>query len=176
MGNINNSNTVHMKFFALIAIAAADPICADLEADEYVEDTCLCAGDDPDAKDADCPAEPEEEVVEEDEEVVEDEGDEEDDGDISLDDLGCESADDCGEDEICATTDIDEVDTEHELYDETTDELTQALFPLSLCTTQEECDAAAEEEQEDSPYTISISCGATKLVASFAALALASAM
>merc|ERR1711981_1317251 len=122
MGIIINSkihNTVHMKFFALIAIAAADPICADLEADEYVEDTCLCAGDDPDAKDADCPAEPEEEVVDE----------EEGDGG-SLDDLGCESADDCGEDEICATTDIDEVDTEHELYDETTDELTQALFPL----------------------------------------------
>merc|ERR1712036_35596 len=168
----------HMKFFALIAIAAADPICADLEGDDYVEDTCLCAGDDPDAKDVDCPAdevEEEEEVVEGDEvEGDEEEGDEEEGG--SLDDLGCESADDCGEDEICATTDIDEVDTEHELYDETTDELTQALFPLSLCTTMEECDAAAEEEQEDSPYTLSISCGATKLVASFAALALASAM
>ena len=169
-----------MKFFALIAIAAADPICADLEGADYVEETCLCAGEDEEAKDVDCPAaegEGDEEEGDE-EEGDEEEGDEEegDEEEGGLDDLGCESADDCGEDEICATTDIDEVDTEHELYDETTDELTQALFPLSLCTTMEECEAAMEEEQEDSPYTISISCGATKLVASFAALALASAM
>ena len=171
-----------MKFFALIAIAAADPTCADLEAESYVEEACLCQGDDEEAKDEDCPVVEGGEGDEEGEEGDEEEGDEEEgdeeegDGDVSLDDLGCESADDCGEDEICATTDIDEVDTEHELYDETTDELTQALFPLSLCTTMEECEAAMEEEQEDSPYTISISCGATKLVASFAALALASAM
>merc|ERR1712230_74356 len=89
---------------------------------------------------------------------------------------GCESAEDCeGEDQICATTDIDSVDEAHADYDADEYALVEGLFPLSVCITQEECDTAvADAEAEDLPYTLSVSCGATKLVASFAALALAS--
>ena len=97
-------------------------------------------------------------------------------GDAGLADLGCESAEDCGEEEICATTSIESTDAEHADYDEAADEIMQALMPLSMCMSAEDCTAAGEEEADDSPYTIAISCGATKLVASFAALALASAM
>jgi len=42
--------------------------------------------------------------------------------------------------------------------------------------TQEECEEAAAAEQEDTPYTFGISCYATKLVASFAALAIATSI
>ena len=52
-----------------------------------------------------------------------------------------------------------------------------ALLPLSACVDAEECYRAAEDlNNEDSPYTFEVTCEATKLVASFAALALASAM
>jgi len=77
---------------------------------------------------------------------------------------------------VCATTAIDATDDMHADYDADADVLVQALFPLSVCATQEECDEAAAAEQEDTPYTYSVSCGATKLVASFAALAIAAAM
>ena len=90
--------------------------------------------------------------------------------------LGCESAEDCDEEMVCATTTLESTDTEHDDFDEATDAITQEMFPISLCVTQEVCDEMAGEEQEDSPYTVAISCGATKLVAGFAALALASAM
>ena len=106
--------------------------------------------------------------------------DEEDDGD---DDGGsglpesCTSADDCEEGEVCATSEITDTDTEHADYSEEADEIMNALMPLSACVDAEECETAAEDlNTEDSPYTFEVSCGATKLVASFAALALASAM
>merc|ERR1719183_542217 len=134
--------------------ACAAPAAADDSADDAADDA---AADDAAADDA------------------ADDADADDAGDIDLG-LGCESAEDCDEELICATTTLESTDTEHESYDEATDAITQEMFPISLCVTQEACDEMAGEEQEDSPYTVAISCGATKLVAGFAALALASAM
>ena len=95
--------------------------------------------------------------------------------DVDLDDLTCDTADDCdGDDEVCATTEITDVDVDHADYEEGVVE-----GSISLCMTADACESAAtaaDELAEDGPYQGSVSCGATKLVAGFAALALASAM
>merc|ERR1712010_285193 len=91
----------------------------------------------------------------------------------------CETAEDCGEGEICASGDLVSSDEEHADFDADELAIYEALFPLNVCMSQEDCDAEAasiEEDNADAAYEFSMSCGATKLVASFAALALASAM
>lgn len=77
------------------------------------------------------------------------------------------------------TSTLDSTDKDHADFDADLDAAMTSMLDdagsISMCGTQEACDKAiADAEAEDSPYTYTISCGATKLVASFAALALAS--
>lgn len=80
-----------------------------------------------------------------------------------------------GEDEVCMTVSIAETDdTVEGFVAETAD-----AYPASECTTQANCDTkVSDTEGQDTSggYTFEVSCGAAKLVVSFAALALASAM
>merc|ERR1712226_1101877 len=79
------------------------------------------------------------------------EGDDGDAGDADLSSLSCETAED--------------------------EEIATSFLPLKACITSADCEqAVADAGESEEFYKLSVSCGATKLVAGFAALALASAM
>merc|ERR1712230_142443 len=96
--------------------------------------------------------------------------------DAALESLTCESADDCeGEGMVCMETSLDSVDQEHADWTAEAEELATALLPLKACMDSAACEEAATAAGEDESFVkLAISCGATKLVAGFAALALAS--
>merc|ERR1711939_1028859 len=98
--------------------------------------------------------------------------------DNSLSSLACESAEDCeGEDMVCAETSLDSVDQEHEAWTAEAEEIATSFLPLKACITAADCEQAVTDAAESEEfYKLSVACGATKLVAGFAALALASAM
>merc|ERR1712167_123914 len=177
MGIIINSKILSSMKFIVLLIAAVAAQCTEEDSSGYDSVTC-CSEDQTDnvANETTCQngAVAAEGDGEGDEDDEEDDG--EDDGGSGLP-ASCESADDCEEGEVCATSEITDTDTEHADYSEEADELMNALMPLSACVDAEECETAADDlNTDDSPYTFEVSCGATKLVASFAALALASAM
>ena len=90
----------------------------------------------------------------------------------------CTKAEDCAEEEVCMKYSV-EWDEDHEDYvKEDADLADAALAAFGICMTGDDCDAE-EVPSEYADYagaTVTISCGATKLVAGFAALALAAAM
>merc|ERR1719263_1568965 len=109
------------------------------------------------------------------------EGDGEGDGDAgdAGDATACTSDDDCSDDLICATATV-EMDPDAEGYDET---IATAMkdAALSVCYSADDCKAAQDAaataaEAEDAPagVTMTISCDAKKVAATFAALALVS--
>merc|ERR1712226_625709 len=106
------------------------------------------------------------------------EGDDGDAGDADLSSLSCETAEDCeGDDMVCAETSLDSVDQEHEAWTAEAEEIATSFLPLKACITSADCEQAVTDAGESEEfYKLSVSCGATKLVAVFAALALASAM
>ena len=92
--------------------------------------------------------------------------------DDAADDGSCTAAADCDEaaEEVCMTVTI--ADEEGFEGDADADTVAGAS---SECTTQTACDDKAAETAP-AGFTVEVSCGATKLIASFAALALAAAM
>merc|ERR1711977_64346 len=82
--------------------------------------------------------------------------------------------------EVCGKADITETNADAEGYTEEANTAAAALFPKSACLSADDCkamqDKMAEDYAADGPWTVEVTCGATKLVAGFAALALASAM
>ena len=88
-------------------------------------------------------------------------------------------ATDCtGDDMVCQTNEWGTVDDTKDGYTAELETSTKAGYPVVACATATACADAvkANDEAAETWYTITISCGATKLVAGFAALALASAM
>jgi len=78
---------------------------------------------------------------------------------------------------VCQTNAWGEADTAHADYTADLETSTKAPYPITACATADACaEAVTANDAADTWYTITISCGATKLVAGFAALALASAM
>ena len=67
-------------------------------------------------------------------------------GENGLDALGCESASDCGEDQVCASTDIIETDETHAEFSEEADALMQSMFPLTVCVSGDECEELANTD------------------------------
>merc|ERR1712226_1187526 len=152
------------------AAAPADPACtsaATCTEDEVPvcteADETVCTGPVPEAADPACTAD-----------AVEGE----DGAWAEADGTACTAADAGeGDDGVCAETSLDSVDQEHEAWTAEAEEIATSFLPLKACITSADCEQAVTDAGESEEfYKLSVSCGATKLVAVFAALALASAM
>lgn len=100
-------------------------------------------------------------------------------GDDDEEDAGC-GADGCEDPEICAVLTVESTDKEHDDYDEALAKEVEAL-KVEKCSTVEDCEKAqkdltADNDKKETPYTMALACGATKLAAGLAALALAAGM
>jgi hypothetical protein len=55
---------------------------------------------------------------------------------------GCESNDDCeGDDMVCASSELGEVDQDHETWSQEAEDVATAFLPIKACASLEECEA-----------------------------------